>query len=160
MHCSGAGGLAECCRYWCGEGKAATSPFTQPCSCKASGMGMVSRQWLPTGNLTASPALLRPGSWLALHKLQVSSQASHSPFLGEQGPLRAREGLLLPHLGREVNQLRERQLVPLIALQEIQQAPYKERCQGCWFSWRPAPILRVAQGPEDPSRTRGLWKHT
>lgn len=62
VHCSGAGGLAECCRYWCGEvlpTRSCQFSFLTPLLREVSGMGMVSRQWLPAGKPHCTPSTVQ-----------------------------------------------------------------------------------------------------
>lgn len=66
-------------------------------------------------------------------------------LLRGKGEWGAGEGLLPPHLGREVDQLRERLLIPLVALQEIQQAPCGQgEVPGLTAQLEPVPTLGLA----------------
>lgn len=99
VHCSGAGGLAECCRYRHGEREAATSPFPHPCSCEVSRMGMVSRQWLPAGKPHCTPSTVQtrllagpaqapgkfPGSSLTLFRGTRGTQSQGRPAPSSPG---------------------------------------------------------------------------
>lgn len=118
--------------------EAATSPFTPTCSCAGSGTRGATDGCLPAGK---PPRLLpcapQPQHW-PVHcprprgALGLLNTPSPFPGQGEQELGRVSSP---PHLGREVDQLWERQLVPLITLQEIQQTPCRAgRAQGEWLS--------------------------